>query len=69
MSILQYSLVQGKEEDFENGLELLNIIINATDEERLEPYAAKILGILVRILNYRRDAMIKKKIIEMIDFF
>jgi hypothetical protein len=69
LQILESSLVEGKEEVFENGLELLNLIINNIDEIYLEPYINRIMGILVRILNYRIDPYIKKKIIDIIEFF
>lgn len=68
MNILSHNLVKGREEDFENAITLLEIIVNATDEEFIEPYATRILGLLVRTLNYRRDFSIKKKMIELIDF-
>ena len=68
LNILHHALVRGREEDFENGIELLEIIFNATDEERIEPYAQKFLGLLVRTLNYRRDYTVKAKMIELIDF-
>lgn len=69
MNVLQFALVEGDQEIFDSGLELLSILINHTDDEFMEPFAAKILGILVRVLNYKKEAYVKKKIIDMIDFF
>lgn len=68
MNLLTLALIKGKEEDFENGVELMEIIVNATDEANLEPYGYRLLGLLCRTLNYRRDALVKAKMIDLIDF-
>jgi hypothetical protein len=56
MGVLKWSLVQGREEDFENGLTLLSCIINQVDEHHLKDHMSTIFGILIRVLNYRRES-------------
>ena len=47
----------------------MNIIINNTDEEMLIPHFGKILGLLIRVLNYKKEPFINKKILDLINFF
>eukprot|EP01015_Nassula_variabilis_P027211 TRINITY_DN553_c0_g1_i9.p1 TRINITY_DN553_c0_g1~~TRINITY_DN553_c0_g1_i9.p1 ORF type:complete len:365 (+),score=79.95 TRINITY_DN553_c0_g1_i9:65-1159(+) len=60
------SLVFGNKEQCKNAVRLYNVMIKYTDTEYLQSYSLKLIGPVIRVLNYKYELDIKSRILQLL---